>query len=153
MLFFPCHFLPHVPGHGRPHESHDAHSIPRLSSRRHESDKRLQHPQTPASSTSSQPTSHNRIPTKVTISGTHPRLKTPSDTFSIVLHAFRHVQHRPPRVQHLPQHLVHVSKPPSASASCCCTAASLPKLATRKTIFELFERTLPVGVGRRRLEG
>ena len=35
-------------------------------------------------STFRKPTIHNRIPTKVTISWTHPRLQTPSDTCSIV---------------------------------------------------------------------
>ena len=146
MLFFPCLSIPHVPGHGRPNESKDAHSTSRPSSRRHESDQRLQHPQTSASSTSPQPTSHSRIPTKVTISGTHPRLQTPSHPFSIV-------SHESPRPRHLPKHLVHVPKSPSTSSSCCCIAASLPRLATRKDDFETFERTLSVGAGRRCLEG
>ena len=145
MLFFPCHLIPHVSGHGRPHELKDAHSNSRPSSRRHGSDERLQHPQTSASSTLPQSTPHSRIPSKVNISGTHPRPQTPSHPFSIV-------SHESPRPRHLPQHLVHVSTSPSASASCCCTAVSLPKVATQKTIFELFERTLPGGVGRRRLE-
>ena len=146
MLFFPCHLIPHVSGHGLPHELKDAHSNSRPPSRRHGSDERLQHPQTSASSTLPQPTPHSRIPLKVNISGTHPRPQAPSHPFSIV-------PHDSPRPRHLPKHLVHVLKSPSTSSSCCCIAASLPRLTTRKDDFETFERTLPVGAGRRRLEG
>ena len=128
MLFFPCLSIPHVSGHGRPHELKDAHSNSRPPSRRHGSDERLQHPQTSASSTLPQSTPHSRIPSKVNISGTHPRPQTPSHPFSIV-------SHESPRPRHLPKHLVHVLKSPSTSSSCCCTAASLPRLATRKDDF------------------